>query len=340
MNTLTWLLLAAALATLLLWPKAGLIGRWRETRRRLARVQREDALKHILKCEVNGLVPSVDSVAGALHLRNDATARLLAEMEQRGLISFADGRLGLRPAGRELALHIVRAHRLWESYLAERTGVAEAEWHHRAESAEHLLSPQQANALSEQLGHPLRDPHGDAIPDAGEGLSPDAGQPLNAAPVERALSIVHVEDEPEAVFAQLTAQGLRPGLRAYVLEKTSERIRLWADGREHVLAPMLAANISVALLPEIAPGVLRAEEHLADLRPGSSARVLGLAPACRGAQRRRLLDLGFVPGTTVAVDLVGPGGDPTAYRVRGTVVALRREQAQLIRITAREAQAA
>jgi DtxR family Mn-dependent transcriptional regulator len=74
------------------------------------------------------------------------------------------------------------------------------------------------------------------------------------------------------------------------------------------------------------------EEFLADLQPGQHGRVLGLTPACRGAERRRLLDLGFVPGTDVAVEMVSPGRDPTAYRVRGTLIALRREQAGLIRI--------
>jgi len=49
-------------------------------------------------------------------------------------------------------------------------------------------------------------------------------------------------------------------------------------------------------------------------------------------ERRRLLDLGFVPGTTIEVEMVSPGGDPTAYRVRGTLIALRREQSSLIYI--------
>jgi Fe2+ transport system protein FeoA len=49
------------------------------------------------------------------------------------------------------------------------------------------------------------------------------------------------------------------------------------------------------------------------------------------------LDLGFVPGTAVEIEMVSPGGDPTAYRVRGTVVALRREQANLVRISSRVA---
>jgi len=232
-----------------------------------------------------------------------------------------------------LALHLIRAHRLWESYLAEQTGVAEAEWHPRADRQEHLLSPQQTEALSARLGHPARDPHGDAIPNARDDSIAEAGQPLTAVAVNAPVLITHIEDEPGTIYAQLVAQGLRVGMKACVLEKTPHRIRLWAEGEEHVLAPILANNISVAPLPELQAADLFEEQFLSSLKPGERARVLELSPACRGAERRRLLDLGLVAGTTVAAEMVSPGGDPTAYRVRGALIALRREQANLVRIT-------
>ncbi len=109
------------------------------------------------------------------------------------------------------------------------------------------------------------------------------------------------------------------------------------DALQHILAPVLAENVSIRPLPEFRAGDLVEKEFLSGLRPGGHTRVLGLSPACRGQERRRLLDLGFVPGTLVEVDMVSPAGDPTAYRVRGAVVALRREQANLIRVNSREA---
>jgi Fe2+ transport system protein FeoA len=45
-----------------------------------------------------------------------------------------------------------------------------------------------------------------------------------------------------------------------------------------------------------------------------------------------MMDLGILPGATIAAELVSPSGDPTAYRIRGAMIALRREQAQLINI--------
>lgn len=52
-----------------------------------------------------------------------------------------------------------------------------------------------------------------------------------------------------------------------------------------------------------------------------------------GAERRRLMDLGILPGTRIEVEMKSPLGDPVAYRVRGAVIALRREQSSLIHIS-------
>jgi DtxR family Mn-dependent transcriptional regulator len=319
------------------WPQHGGRARWRRHRELAARSQREDTLKHVLKSEVEGRQTTLDSIAGAVQVTTGRAAELLQALESHGLVSFEQGVLRLRPAGREMALHIVRAHRLWESYLAEQTGVSEAEWHRRAERQEHLLTPQQADTLAAQLGHPTRDPHGDIIPEPHGTLPADKGQPLHAVAPNTPVVFTHIEDEPETIYAQLCAEGLRPGMKGFVIEKSADRIRFWADGDERVLTPVMANNINVVPLPDFKTQDLTGQRFLSSLRPGGKANVLGLTPACRGAERRRLLDLGFVAGTPVEVEMVSPAGDPTAYRVRGTVIALRREQAGLIRIAEQKA---
>lgn len=69
---------------------------------------------------------------------------------------------------------------------------------------------------------------------------------------------------------------------------------------------------------------------LTDLQPGETAEVAALHSA--GAERRRLMDLGIVPGTTITAELRSPLNDPVAYRVRGALIALRRSQAAQIEI--------
>jgi Fe2+ transport system protein FeoA len=70
---------------------------------------------------------------------------------------------------------------------------------------------------------------------------------------------------------------------------------------------------------------------LADLPLGQSAVVAALTGT--GAQRDRLMDLGVLPGTRIAAEMRSPLGDPTAYRIRGALIALRREQAATILLT-------
>ena len=71
-------------------------------------------------------------------------------------------------------------------------------------------------------------------------------------------------------------------------------------------------------------------QRLTHLQAGEEARIVGLSPACRGALRRRLLDLGFVKGSVVSIDMPSPMGNPIAYIVRGSAIALRHEQAKYV----------
>lgn len=69
---------------------------------------------------------------------------------------------------------------------------------------------------------------------------------------------------------------------------------------------------------------------LATLDQGAEAIVTGLK--CTGPLRRRLLDLGLLPGTLVRRRMSAPSGDPVAYEFRGTVVALRLSTARQVRV--------
>ncbi len=69
---------------------------------------------------------------------------------------------------------------------------------------------------------------------------------------------------------------------------------------------------------------------LAELPIGQSGVVRALH--VQGLERRRMMDLGLTPGTRITAEFRSPLGDPVSYRVRGTLIALRREQAQQIEI--------
>ena len=66
------------------------------------------------------------------------------------------------------------------------------------------------------------------------------------------------------------------------------------------------------------------------LRVGESGVVAGVEG--ESAMRRRLFDLGLVPGTTVTCTAVSPAGDPAAYLIRGAVIAIRGRDAAEVRL--------
>jgi DtxR family Mn-dependent transcriptional regulator len=239
----------------------------------------------------------------------------------------------LTPEGRDYALRIIRAHRLLERYLADETGYHEATWHDIAERHEHDITPSELDTLAAQLGNPTHDPHGDPIPTSNGSMQLHGGQPLTGMPIDVPLRIMHVEDEPETVYAQLVAEGLYPGMEIRVSESTPRRVRFWTnDGEEHVLAPIVASSISVAEIHKVVEKPTIIGEPLHSLGIGQQGEVVELSPRLRGSERRRMMDLGILPGTIIAAEMLSPGGDPTAYRIRGALIALRKPQAELIRI--------
>ena len=70
------------------------------------------------------------------------------------------------------------------------------------------------------------------------------------------------------------------------------------------------------------------EMEMSRLIPGAEGTVTTVTT--NGSMRQRLQDLGFVPGTEVEALQKSPSGNPIAYHVRGTVIALRTEDASRI----------
>ena len=320
------------LSFVLLRPDEGLFWQWQRQRQLTHRVLSEDALKHIYKNELINNVTTLDSVTGAIGISGNQTAILLHEMAKHGLLKLEGTEFKLTKRGRVSALHILRAHRLWEHYLAEQTGFVESEWHERAELHEHNMTLDDIDSLSNSLGNPTHDPHGDPIPTSSGDLVYHGGIPLSSQEIGKRLHIVHLEDEPKTLYSQLVALGLHPGMEIQVLEIGQHFVRIWAAGDEHVIAPLLASNISVIPVSEPNLDDMAESERLSNLDIGRSCRVMRISRQCRGLERRRLLDLGVLPGTVIKAEMRSPSGDPTAYRIREALIGLRKEQASMISV--------
>jgi DtxR family Mn-dependent transcriptional regulator len=292
------------------------------------RIYIEDALKHLYDCEDKAINCSLQSIAGSLNITFDLSATLVERLESLGLISNGNS-LRLTNDGRSYALRVIRVHRLWERYLADETSIPEHEWHLQAELQEHNLTSEDAESLSAQLGNPVYDPHGDPIPTIDGQLPKKDWRPLSSLNSGEVARIVHIEDEPNTIYAQLVAEGLFAGMHIKMIESSSERIRFEANGEEVIIAPLFAGNISIAPISKFEK-IPEIYKRLVELKPGEEAEVVGLAKSCRGVQRRRLMDLGVVPGSRISNEFVSTWGDPIAYKICGATIGLRNKQANQI----------
>ncbi|MGP1272067.1 MAG: metal ABC transporter permease [Phycisphaerales bacterium] len=131
-------------------PRHGLIARARAGAAIRRTTQDDDLLAALYRAEEDGQAPSPRSERAP----QQASA---ARLRRAGLIEERDGRLLLTPAGCAAATELVRRHRLWETYLVDRAGLAPDHVHDTAERLEHLRTAPPPGAHT--------DPHGRTIPD-------------------------------------------------------------------------------------------------------------------------------------------------------------------------------
>lgn len=291
----------------------------------------EDVLKQLYHIEESRRKATLDNLAGALQLSKRKIYPVIEKMINSGLIELENTQMGLTAEGRQYALRIVRVHRLWEKYLAERTGHNPKDWHQLAEKKEHELTEEEVSRLQYNLGNPLLDPHGDPIPTAEGEMNEVTWTPLPSYNIEQIGKITHIEDEPEVIYKQILDKKIFVGSHVSIESIDNNEVIFNCEGERHQLSTIVAANIHMMPLTEdeiFEESAVR----LSSLAEGETASIIGLSKECRGANRRRLLDLGILPGTLIEVDMHSPLKDPVAYRVRNTSIALRNTLADLVLI--------
>ncbi|WP_163716397.1 metal-dependent transcriptional regulator [Mangrovibacterium lignilyticum] len=322
-------LIIIAILAWILWPQKGGLARFSRMKARSQRELLEDSLKYMFDCEYRKAPCDMHSIAGNLDISVDRASLLLEHLFSKELITLDDQAVSLSDTGRSYALRVIRVHRIWERYFADETSIDQADWHNEACRIEHNVTMEDTEKLAAQMGHPVFDPHGDPIPTAEGTLPEPTGVTLNHLKEGQLGRVTHMEDEPKSIYEQLVVLGLYPGMQIYITDVAENKISFVADGDECSLTPLFAAHITVELVSAKEP-VVSKNELLSSLQVGEEAEVVAISPNCRGQQRRRLMDMGIVPGSLVSAVIKSASGDPVGYRVLGTTVGIRSREADLI----------
>ena len=150
------------LLTVVFAPKRGLVSKAYYRRQRRLQTVKEDIVKRVFTQNQKHGVADADRIREELDLGSVGWSRQIAALRKRGLM--APDALRLTDAGKLLALRMVRAHRLWETYLNQEVGLTPEQIHNEAERLEHTLTDRLLDLVDEELGYPVEDPHGSKIP--------------------------------------------------------------------------------------------------------------------------------------------------------------------------------
>lgn len=146
------------------------------------------------------------ALAARLGLAASSVTEMVKKLVAQGLVVHEPyGAIELTRDGTELALRMIRRHRLIETWLVSHFGYRWDEVHDEAEVLEHSLSDRLLAAIDAQLGHPTRDPHGDPIPAPDGTVTRPSAAPLTD--LDEGV-VVRISDRDPLLLRHLEAEGI------------------------------------------------------------------------------------------------------------------------------------
>ena len=205
----------------------------------------EDYLKAIWLVAQSGPA-STTQLADHLGIAAPSVSAMLVKLQEQGLISYEKYKgASLSTQGLLQALHLLRRHRLIETFLLEHLGYNWGEVHDEAEHLEHAVSNTFTERLDAFLGHPSHDPHGDPIPNA-DGHFPDTpNTPLAEVEVGQTLQVARLMSQAKDVLSYLGDLAISPGQRLKVdkREPFGGLVHISIAGKKEVVSKDLAMLI-------------------------------------------------------------------------------------------------
>ncbi len=193
---------------------------------------------------------STSEIAKKIDLSAASVSDMIKKLSLKGMINYVKYQgVTLTEAGREQAIHLIRKHRLWETFLVEKLKFSWDEVHDIAEQLEHIHSHKLTQRLDEFLDYPEYDPHGDPIPNEKGEIVKRKRVSLKNSPLNQSLKVIAVEENSPLFLKHLSKLRVNIGTQIQVLEKIEydESLEIQID-QERVLmvSKDVAENIYVS----------------------------------------------------------------------------------------------
>ncbi len=207
----------------------------------------EDYIKQIYLEQIESADGPVTmgQVANSLGVVPGTATTMVKSLADSELVDY-EPRVGVRltEAGEELALQMLRRHRLIELFLVETLGLDWSEIHEEAEKLEHAISDRVLEQIDALLGHPKVDPHGDPIPSESGNLSNELLMNLCNCTLNQPLHIARITDQSSEFLKFINKSGLKPGVKLTVSERepAADAITLHLSNGKSLIVGTLAGE--------------------------------------------------------------------------------------------------
>jgi len=191
---------------------------------------------------------STNAIAQDMETKASSVTDMVKKLSEKGYADYKKYQgVSLTEKGKTIAINIVRKHRLWEVFLAEKLNFSWDEIHEVAEQLEHIKSKKLISQLDAFLGYPTHDPHGDPIPDETGNIKKIDKILLSEAKEGDHCICVGVQDSSTEFLKYLDKNNIALGVHLKVLQREpfDNSITIKLKDRELVISNVIANNLFV-----------------------------------------------------------------------------------------------
>jgi DtxR family transcriptional regulator, Mn-dependent transcriptional regulator len=211
----------------------------------------EDYLKYVYKLRESEKKVNTTGLAKVLNVSPASVSEMVSKLSKEGLIVNTPYRgFKLSKKGENIAINLLRKHRMLEVFLKDTLNYRWDEVHPEAERLEHSVSDEFINKLEKYLGHPKFDPHGDPIPDKKGKVCNNKNFCLNNAAAEKYYIITKVPDDSQEILRYFSDAGITLNSRIFVNKKLSVdgSVLITFKKRTHLLSQKISGKIFVEIV--------------------------------------------------------------------------------------------
>ena len=209
----------------------------------------ENYLKTIFHLQIGTEAVTTNALAEKLQTRPASVTDMMKKLNAKKLLHYKPYYgFYLSTEGKKIALNVIRRHRLWEYFLAEKLKFSWDEVHEVAEELEHVSSKKLIDKLDEYLDFPQFDPHGDPIPDSKGKMKSNNEVLLTELPSNQPAEVCRVAHQSAEMLELLQHKSIGIGTRLEVKKHFDfdHSIELKIKSTTITISEQLAKNIFVS----------------------------------------------------------------------------------------------